>query len=215
MDQVKEYGESLIKLLPAELQDYGWLILGVAGLLLFLIVVALIRGLWRVLFPRRSRPALLDFGPKENLDELPLAADPAGKRRLTVEGVPVRLRLVVLAPLGKKHPISADAVGETLDRVLWGLGTMYQQDRPAVRIWEPQLSHQGFAAAFHRAMLKPEPEGRPSRWILVAGQTPARPHSILLGLAMWSDNVNLIGRLTLEPGQWANVLRIQVFEEGI
>jgi hypothetical protein len=213
MDQIKEYYHSFINWLPPNFQDYGWLLIGVAGLMVLLILLTLFRRLGRALFPRRSRPVALDFGSKEKLDDTPLAAEPPGKRRLTVEGVPVRLRLVVIAPVGKKDTITENAIAERLDRVLWGLGSIYLLDRPGVRIWEPQLSQAGFVAAFHRAMLKREPEGQPTPWILVAGQTPARPQPILLGLAMWGDNVSLIGRLNLEPGQWANVLRIQVLAE--
>jgi hypothetical protein len=209
MEQLKQLLEALIDWLPPPARDYWWAILGVAALAVVLIVLTLVRRLFRAVFGHRQPARVLDLGPVENLDDYPLPLEPAGRRRLTVEGVPVRLRLVVVAPLGKQGPIQEADLPEVLDQVLWGLGTLYRQDHPGVRLWPPQLSSQGFAAAFHRRMSKREPEGQPSHWILVAGPTPPRPHPVLLGLALWADVANPIGRLTLEPSQWSSVLRIQ------
>jgi hypothetical protein len=212
MDQLKQVLDPLIDLLPPAVRDYWWAILPAAGLAVFLVVGTLIRRVVRTLFARRPAPAELDFGPKENLADYPLPAEPWGRRRLTVEGVPVRLRLLVAAPMGIRGALHEAALADLLDQVLWGLGDIARQDRPQVRLWPPQLSVQGFAASFHRATPKPEPDGQLSRWILVAGQTPPRPRPVLLGLALWADAATLIGRLTLEPRQWVEALRIQTWE---
>jgi hypothetical protein len=212
MEQVKQLLDPVIDLLPPGLQDYWWVFAGVVALMVVLLVLALVKRLFRAVFGRRSAPVALNLGPQENLDEYPLPGEPWGPRRLTVEGVPVRLRLVIVASMGKQTTIPEGAVEELLDQVLWGLGTIARTDRPKIRLWPPQLSHQGFVAAFHRATPRPEPEGQPSRWILVAGQTPPRPRPLLLGLALWADEPVYIGRLTLEPGRWADVLRIQSLE---
>lgn len=209
MDELKQTLEPFINRLPEPACEYWWAILGVAALAVLLLVLTLVRRLFRALFGRRRPARALDLGPVENLDEYPLPLGPVGRRRLTVEGLPVRLRLVVVAPLGKQGQIREADLPELLDQVLWGLGALYREDSPGVRLWPPQLSSQGFAAAFHRRMHKREPEGQPSRWVLVAGPTPPRPRPVLLGLALWADAVNPIGRLTLEPGQWSSVLRIQ------
>jgi hypothetical protein len=209
MEDVKQILEPFIDWLPPPARDYWWAILGAAALAVVLVLLAAVRRLFRALFGRRRPARSLDLGPVENLDEYPLPLGPAGQRRLTVEGLPVRLRLVVVAPLGKQGQIREADLPELLDQVLWGLGTLYREDSPGVRLWPPQLSSQGFAAAFHRRLRKREPEGQPSRWVLVAGPTPPRPRPVLLGLALWADAVNRIGRLTLEPGQWSSVLRIQ------
>jgi hypothetical protein len=212
MEQLKQFLEPAIDLLPPGLRDYWWVVAGVAALMLVLLVLALLKGLFRALFRRRPRPVELDLGPQENLDDFPLPAEPWGPRRLTVEGVPVRIRLVIVAPMGKQTIIQEGTIEDLLDQLLWGLGAIARMDRPKVRIWPPQLSHQGFVAAFHRATPRPEPEGQPSRWILIAGPTPSRPRPFLLGTALWADQPVYIGRLTLEPGRWADVLRIQTLE---
>ncbi len=209
MEQLKPIVEPFIDWLPPPARDHWWAILGVAALVVVLVLLTAVRRLFRALFGRRQPARALDLGPVENLDDYPLPLEPAGRRRLTVEGMPVRLRLVVVAPLGKQGVIREADLPDVLDQVLWGLGALYRQDRPGVRLWPPQLSSHGFAAAFHRRMSKREPEDQPSRWILVAGPTPPRPRPVLLGLALWADAVNPIGRLTLEPGQWSSVLRIQ------
>jgi hypothetical protein len=209
MDQLKRFLEPLIDLLPPAVQDYWWLVLLAATLAVLLVVGVTVRGLIRAIVGRRVRRVELDFGPKENLADYPLPAEPWGRRRLTVEGVPVRLRLVVAAPMGIRGKIKEAEVNDLLDQALWGLGEIVQLDRPRVLIWPPQLSTQGFAAAFHRTTPTPEAAGQPSRWILVAGQTPPRPRPVLLGMALWADHATLIGRLTLEPRQWSEVLRIQ------
>jgi hypothetical protein len=212
MERLKQFLDPVIDFLPPSWRDFWWVFAGVAALIVLLLVLALLKGLVRALFGRRPRPVELDLGPRENLDEYPLPAEPWGPRRLTVEGVPVRLRLVIVAPMGKQSTIQEGAVEELLDQFLWGLGAITRTDRPKVRIWPPQLSHQGFAVAFHRTTPRPEPPGQPSRWILIAGQTPPRPRPFLLGVALWADEPVYIGRSTLEPGRWADVLRIQTLE---
>lgn len=205
MESLKEALAPLTNLLPPEAHDYWWAIPAAAALLILLIVSVLVRRLFR----RRPFVRAVDLGPRENLDAYPIPLEPAGRRRLSVEGLPVRLRLVVVAPLGSQSEVKEGELATLLDQVLWGLGTIFQQEKPRVQIWPPQLSGQGFVAAFHRRMGRSEPEGQPSHWVLVAGQTPPRPRSVLLGLALWGDVLNPIGRLTLEPNQWAAVLRIQ------
>lgn len=209
MEQLKETLAPLINLLPPEARAYWRALLAGAALVALLVALALCRWLFRALFGRRRRVREMDLGPRENLSDDPIPLEPAGRRRLTVEGLPVRLRLVVVAPLGKQAAVQEDEIAALLDQVLWGLGTIFQRDRPRVRLWPAQLSGHGFVASFQRCMQKPEAEGQPSRWILIAGQTPARPQPLLLGLALWGDVVNRIGRMNLEPGQWASVLRIQ------
>jgi hypothetical protein len=74
------------------------------------------------------------------------------------------------------------------------------------------LSHHGFSSLFHRCTPKPEPEGEPSRWVLVAGRVQVSRQAFLLGLGSWADEANSIGRVTLEPHQWLDVLRLKSAE---
>jgi hypothetical protein len=119
---------------------------------------------------------------------------------------------VVVAPVGKQAQLDAANAEPLLEHVRRGLGAAAQQDRPRVRVWPPQLSHQGFAVKFHRLTEKPEPDGRPSRWALLAGRARVGQHYILLGLALWTDEPTTLGRLTLEPDQWPLVLNVRTGE---
>ncbi len=138
---------------------------------------------------------------------------PPGVQWLYIYHLPVRLRLVVVAPPGKDAEVDALAVEKLLDAILPGLGAIAANDRPRIRVWPRQLSHQGFLATFHRCTIRGEPEGEPSRWILVVGRAGLGKQPVLLGLGLWAREANTIGRLTLEPHQWLDVLRLRTPEQ--
>ena len=214
LDQAKDKLSPLTQLLPQQARDFleaggWWLVFGVVALVLvwvfWALVSRLLRALWRALFGRS--PPDLDARLLENLAEYP-APGPPGPRRLTVEGLPVRLRLVVAAPIGKGSALTAEQVEALLDQVVYGLGTVAQYDRPRVRAWPPRLSNAGFGPTFQRLARRPEPPGQASLWVHVAGQARVGTRMVLLGLAMLADDEVHIGRINLEPKHWPDVLRI-------
>ena len=139
--------------------------IGAGALILLLILVALMRRGGKKKVDHES-------GMEEDLSEYPPPPGKPGPRRLTIHGRPVRLRLVVIAPVGKKKIAEGGAVEALLDQVLRGLGQVAQQDKPRIRVWPPQLSLQGFAPTFFRRTQCPDQAGKPSHWLLAAG--PAR-----------------------------------------
>jgi hypothetical protein len=210
MDAIQEKLQPLIDLLPESVRPYWWAILLVAGLLVVLILLALIGGLFRRVFGKR-KAAPEDWAKKlrEDLSTYPPPAGPPGKNRLTVYHVPVRIRLVVLAPAGKETEIDSSQAEALLNRVIPGLGNVAAHDRPRVRVWPPQLSQQGFVTAFFRHTITGTKEGQPSPWVLVAGRSQFSSPALLLGLALWADQPNNLGHVSLEPHQWLDVLRIK------
>jgi hypothetical protein len=187
----------------------GWyLVLAIVAVLVLAIVAMVFRGIVQALSRRRKQP-----DPEKNLAEdlgtYPPAPGKPGPRRLHVEGHPARIRLVVLAPQGKQDNVDAGKAEAVLELVVKGLGALAQQDHPRVRIWPRQLSNQGFAVSFHRLIRKPEPDSRPSRWVLVAGQAQAGQRKVLVGLALQTDEKTSLGKLTVEPERWNEVLRIK------
>jgi hypothetical protein len=214
MNSVHERLQPLIDLLPEPVRQYWWAIFGLGALLVVWVLLAVLRGLFRALFGKRRTPAE-QWARKlrEDLANYPPPPPLAGRHRLTVYHVPVRVRLVVLAPAGTEAGVEAEQVGYLLDRVVPGLGSLAAQDQPRVRIWPAQLSQQGFSTAFFRQTKVPEEEGRPSRWVLVAGRSSANQPAVLLGMALWADEPNTLGRVALEPHQWLDVLRLKQREE--
>jgi hypothetical protein len=204
--EVSEGLDRLQQVLPAGVP--AWAVAAAGGLLVLLLLVLLLRALWRALFRRKARPGEWDRELDIVLDECPLPVKPPGERRLTLYHLPVRVRLVVLAPVGKEGAVDATAVEQLLDRVIPGLGGVATTDRPRVRVWPAQMSHHGFSAAFHRHTPKAAQRGEPSRWVLVAGRAQVGRQAVMIGLGLWADEPNTIDRVTLEPHQWLDVLRL-------
>ncbi len=167
----------------------------VAGLFLIVVVVWLRGG------KKKVNP---EAGLDEHLETYPPAPS-AGRKRVIVQGHPGRLRLVVVAPVGKRT-IEADEVEALLDGLVHGLGELVRQDRPRIRIWPPQLSQQGFAPTFGRLTHRPSPK-QPSRWVLVAGPAKTQGRQILLGLAIQTDNANQVDLLLPGPLEWGEVVQ--------
>ncbi len=219
MSEVNAFLRPITNLLPPEaaafLESGGWwLVLGILALVLLLLLVALLRRLFRLLFgTREAPPPDMDAQYRINLEECPLPVAPPGEQRLYAYHIPVRLRLVVLAPAGTEVDIDATAAEKLLDRILPGLGDQARHDRPRVRIWPGQLSHEGFNAAFHRRVGMPHREGEPSRWVLVSGTAMVGRRPVLVGLGLWADKTCTIDRLTLAPHQWLDVLRVRRSED--
>jgi hypothetical protein len=118
------------------------------------------------------------------------------------------LRLVVLAPLGKRSLPANGAVEPLLDEVIRGLGDVARQDRPRIRVWPAQRSQQGFAPTFFRLSPRPEPAGKPSRWVLAAGPVRTVGQQFLLGLALCADELLDLGNLPLQASAWGEMFRV-------
>jgi hypothetical protein len=164
----------------------------------------------RSLFAGRRKAVNPEQGLGENLREFPPAPGVPSSRRLTVHGVPVRVRLVVVAPTGRQQEdIAPDQIAGILDDIHRGLARFLREDRPRVKVWPPQLSVAGFAPTFHRLVRSPDPKGKPSRWILVAGPAKVGGRPILLGLALYADEPVKMGQLILDTTDWLEALRIR------
>lgn len=174
---------------------YGGGAAGVTLLLLFMVVV----------FRRRKvKPAAAE-GLVEDLAALP-APPRAAAQLLHVRGVPVRLRLVVVAPAGKAEVGKIDTV---LQQVARGLGEVALADRARLRVWPAQLSKAGFAPVFFRNVRGSGREGAPSRWVLLAGPARAGGKAVLLGLAAEAQEEHDLGTIVLEEGDWPRELRVE------
>jgi hypothetical protein len=193
-------GQNLLQSIGTQnLMLYGAIAVGIL-LLLVILIFLMSRG------KKRVNP---EGGLDEDLSEYPPAQGEPGPRRLTVHGRPVRLRLVVVAPVGKRTIAEGGAVEALLDEVLRGLGPIAQQDKPRIRIWPPQLSQQGFAPTFFRKTQCPDRAGKPSHWLMAAGPTRAGGRPVLLGLAMWADDKGPMEQIILTELEWDDALQIK------
>jgi hypothetical protein len=194
------------------LEGGGWYaVLGIVGLILLLLLWMIFGGLIRSLFHKTAPPPLQD-SLEEDLETIPAPAPLTGDRRLTVDEVPVRLRLVVLAPAGTAYIIREETINKLLDRVVSGLGAIAEHDAPRTRIWPRQLSYEGFANTFHRNTPFPEGENEPSRWVLVAGKADVGGKKVMVGLGMQAIKPTTLRRRTLKPHEWDAVLRVKTRE---
>ncbi len=159
---------------------------------------------------RRQKKEGAATKPRRELSEYPPLKPSTGDRQLRVEGVPVRMRLVVIAPAGKDGEVDADDAEEMLERVLPGLGEIYRGDKPRVKVWPRQLSYEGFVKHFQRNMLTPEGEGEPSRWVLIGGRAKLGKQQIMLGLGLQAIKPTTVGRRTIDAHEWPTVLRVRV-----
>lgn len=179
-----------------------YIVAGIVGLLVIAILIKLLSG-------GKKKHKDLQKGQREDLEDYPPPPPLKGTKRLTLDGLDIRLRLVVVAPMGKQQdPIDVDEVPDLLEDVVRGLGAFVTADKARVRVWPPQLSAQGFAPSFFRLVDSPDEEGKKSHWVLVAGPTKAAGRPILVGFAVYADEVNKLGRVTLEGKEWVESFQI-------
>jgi hypothetical protein len=212
VEELRQKLAPLTDWIPGELRERlpveaWWGVLFGAALLVLVIFLMFLRRLFRGGRQPIRAPAPQDEAG-EDLGQYPPLLRPLGANVATVYHVPARLRLAVVAPVGKM-PIDPTTAEAMLDQVVPGLGQVARDDKPRVLVWPPQLSHHGFGAMFHRATRRPEAEGEASRWILVAGRAQVGKQPVALGLAFQADQPNTVGRLNIEPQQWLDVIRLR------
>ncbi len=197
-------------LLPQNLRAYAsYILAGSACIIAFFLLMFLLAAL-RFLFGGRKKAAkTLDLD--EKLTEYPEIKKSSGDRQLRAEGTPVRLRLVVIAPAGASE-VEVDELPEIFDKLVLGLGEIFEYDKPRVKVWPRQSSYKGFASFFQARMLTGTEDGEPSRWVLFAGRVKIDKRQFMLGLALQSIKPNSVGRRTIDAHEWANVLRVRVKE---
>lgn len=212
MDELKKTVQDSLPDSAAELlDDWGWyVLLGFGGLVVLLLLLGFFSFMRRAF--RRQPPPVKTPNLEERFAEYPPLKPSSGDRRLTIEGVPVRLRLVVVAPAGTESVLDEEHLDKLLDRILPGLGGIFLGDKPRVRIWPVQLSHEGFANHLHRNTIIPEGEHQLSKWAVVAGRAKLDDCQVMLGLGLEAIKPTTIGRKTIDSHQWDVMLRVRTRE---
>jgi len=175
------------------------------------VISAVLLFVWWSFF--RRRPAPPPPSPSElkvDVASLPAHGPGAEEPRLECYGVPVRLGVLVLAPVGRSGAIPpAEQLLNVVDLLLPGLVDVVSEHQPLVRFWPPQLSSQGFVNSFFHNCLLPGERGKGTPWCSVAGKFNAGGEMYLAGLVCCADRPNGLGQIAItHEGQWNDVLRI-------
>ncbi len=142
---------------------------------------------------------------------LPFSSPPKEGLQLEFYGTPVRLAVMVLAPVGRGGEIpSPMELTATLEYLLPGLPEIVSRHQPQVVVWPNQLSSQGFLQAFFNLAALPGDHGRGTPWCSVAGKFEGGGQQYLAGLICCAAGPNSLGEMTVDkPGQWLSVLRVR------
>ena len=134
-----------------------------------------------------------------------------GAARLEFYNTPVRLGVLVVAPLGRGHALPSNAeLAQILNNLVPNLLSVINSHKPVLRRWPAQLSAKGFSHAFFTNVALPGDRGKGSPWCAIAGKFMADGDPFLVGLACCASQTNGLGHVVVEhEGQWLDVLRIR------
>ena len=121
------------------------------GLLVLVVLALLTRKVVR-LFQKPREVSLVD--PLRVVDLSNEALGATSRLDLKVHNLPVRLGVVVLAPLGRIELPDEDELPSILDGLVPGLGAFIAIDKPIIRTWSNQVSVGGFANTLTRASVR-------------------------------------------------------------
>jgi hypothetical protein len=130
---------------------------------------------------------------------------------LELYNIPVRLAIVVLAPLGRGNkPAQEPPVSILLDHLLPGLSQVKQSHGTEVLRWPEELSASGFASRFFATVKLPGDRGKGTPWSSLAGRFEVGDVTYMGGLALCAESPNSLGEFTVErPNGWLDMLRIR------
>lgn len=123
--------------------------------------------------------------------------------------VPVRLALVVLAPLGRDTQLNVEqGLPHLLDQIVHGLDQVVETHQPLIRLWEPQLSKNGFTTAFFANASLPGQKGKGTPWCALAGRCEVNGRNLMVGMVLRAEKANNLGQILMEQEYaWPDVLR--------
>jgi hypothetical protein len=133
-----------------------------------------------------------------------------GPKQLTVNGVPARLRLVVLGrTLATAGRLSEEEVPRMLNGILHGMAEVMQYDSPRVHVWHDPRTHDGFRQKLLERVVFPQQKGEPTPWVLLIGEMPGRESPLLVGLALHRTQESSERVVSVPAGQWRHFLGLR------
>jgi len=186
----------------------------IVGLAIVAVVVFLLLAAAVLLLVFRRRPkAVSPPEPDLAIDVETLQVPTPTNEGVQLEcyGTPVRLAVLVVAPVGRGAAApTSEQLLRIVDQLLPGLVDVVDEHQPVVRVWPPQLSSQGFVNAFFHKVSLPGDRGKGTPWCGVAGKFTAAGQPFLAGLICRAADANGLSAIAIQhDGQWNDVLRIK------
>ena len=123
----------------------------------WLAVAAVLLVSWLLLRRHATPGGESDQGDSINISEFVVAGPPEGPPSVEFYGTPVRLQLIVLAPMGRRSQLPAnEELPHILNHFLSGFTRLSALHRPVLFRWPEQLSAQGFHQAFFNQLSLPD-----------------------------------------------------------
>jgi hypothetical protein len=217
LDQLDEDLAPVTNHLPEPAQEFlakggWWLVLGVCAVIVLLWLRSLLRRLVHgVRRPKKKKRKMkkVGFKLKENLSWIGQGFTEEGPQQFTVNGLPAHLRLIILS-MGNRSggDLSEDMADRVLDWIKDDSAKVAAYDQPGVRLWPPFYSADGFATNLASNVPIPEPPGRKSHWVLVAGRVKMGRAIINVGLAFYTDEATSLRLIKLRGENWLKVVGV-------
>jgi hypothetical protein len=191
-------------------------VLTVVAVIALVMFAKSIRSLGRLVYmllgtlARRKRRAVESpVAPEIDLAALAPTGPPATGPALHAYNVPMRLVVLVLAPVGRGSALpAADQLPQIVDQIVPGLFEVAQAHQARIKLWPPQLSAQGFAAALFANLPLPGHRGKGTPWCEISGRFATGEQSYLAGVVLRAGAPNSLGQITLaHEAQWLEIMR--------
>ncbi len=225
---IKEYADSILdqldedlgpvtRHLPEPVQEFlakggWWVVLGGCAVIVLLWVRALIRRLFHGIHrPKKKKRKMkkVGFKLKENLAWIGKGFTEEGPQQFTVKGLPAHMRLIILSTGNKSGgDLSEDMADRILDWIKEDSALVASYDQPGVRLWPPFYSQDGFASNLAANVPIPEPPGRKSHWVLLAGRVKMGRAVINVGIALYTDEASSLRLVKIRGDRWLDVLGV-------
>jgi hypothetical protein len=161
------------------------------------------------LLRRKRRAPEPAAAPAIDLEALAPEGPPTTGPTLRAYNAPMRLVVLVLAPVGRGSELPAtDQLPRIVDQITPGLFEVAQAHQARIKLWPPQLSAQGFAAALFANIPLPGHRGKGTPWCALSGRFAAGDQAFLAGVVLRAAAPNSLGQITLaHEAQWLEILR--------
>ncbi len=149
--------------------------------------------------------------PSVDVQRLGSHGPPEAGTQLECYGAPVRIAATVIAPMGTGGGFPNETqLKVILNRIVPGLGDVFERDQPFVQVWPAQLSPAGFSNSFFANCKLPGERGQGTPWCSVSGKYLDGQVRLLLGVVLCAAAPNSLGEFTIDqPTQWMDLLRIR------